>query len=85
MGPYCKFCNQRCFVPVARLSLLSTDIRATCKEGMRHDFKTEIQKRLTELKDEIRAEQNIDNIMDIIDLHTPAIHTLRKALSAVDD
>jgi hypothetical protein len=35
MGPYCKFCDQRCFVPNPRESRIT--IIATCPEGQAHD------------------------------------------------
>ena len=31
MGPYCKFCNNRCFVPT------DEGLRASCDEGKRFD------------------------------------------------
>jgi len=44
MGPYCKFCNQRCFVPVpadppayATQVGSSFSILATCEDGKAHD------------------------------------------------
>ena len=40
MGPYCKFCGIRCFVPRAGKQLGSTTILATCPPGMAHDLKT---------------------------------------------
>lgn len=36
MGPYCKFCDQRCFVPRVLHNGRSI-ILATCARGMEHD------------------------------------------------
>lgn len=36
MGPYCQYCDQRCFVPRA-LADGSHLIMATCSKGMEHD------------------------------------------------
>lgn len=36
MGPYCKFCGQRCFVPRVLRDGRSM-ILATCYSGMKHD------------------------------------------------
>lgn len=36
MGPYCKFCDRRCFVPRV-LSDGRSMILATCQGGMEHD------------------------------------------------
>ena len=38
MGPYCKFCDQRCFVPRVLRDGRSL-ILATCPRGMEHDRK----------------------------------------------
>lgn len=40
MGPYCKFCNSRCFLPRAGKQMGTTAILATCPRGMAHDLKT---------------------------------------------
>jgi hypothetical protein len=40
MGPYCKFCGSRCFLPRAGAQLGTTTILATCRRGMAHDLKT---------------------------------------------
>lgn len=38
MGPYCKFCNRRCFVP-RHLGAQGSLILATCETGAAHDLK----------------------------------------------
>jgi hypothetical protein len=38
MGPYCKFCGQRCFLPRVLKDGRSV-ILATCASGMKHDLK----------------------------------------------
>lgn len=37
MGPYCKFCGERCFVPTKESDLVKRDLKATCKEGIVFD------------------------------------------------
>lgn len=39
MGPYCKYCGSRCFVPRAGKQLGTVTILATCPTGMANDFK----------------------------------------------
>lgn len=38
MGPYCNYCNTRCFKPTTKGSLINTDLEATCLEGIKHDM-----------------------------------------------
>jgi hypothetical protein len=38
MGPYCKFCDSRCFVPTSKEDYVKTDLKATCQEGIKHDM-----------------------------------------------
>lgn len=38
MGPYCNYCNTRCFKPTTKDSLINTDLEATCIEGIKHDM-----------------------------------------------
>lgn len=37
MGPYCKFCDRRCFVPRVIPSTGKHQIMATCAAGAAHD------------------------------------------------
>lgn len=41
MGPYCKFCNDRCFAPTTSHDYISKDIRATCHDGVKFDMSSE--------------------------------------------
>lgn len=36
MGPYCNYCNTRCFKPTTKDSLITKDLEPTCKEGLKH-------------------------------------------------
>ena len=38
MGPYCKFCGSRCFVPTTEDDYVTRDLKATCKEGVEYDM-----------------------------------------------
>lgn len=38
MGPYCKFCGDRCFIPTEKNDYIKTDIKATCLEGIKFDM-----------------------------------------------
>jgi hypothetical protein len=38
MGPYCKFCGERCFVPTTKDDIIKTDLKATCKKGVAYDL-----------------------------------------------
>lgn len=38
MGPYCKFCGDRCFVPTSSDDLIKTDLKATCTLGIEFDL-----------------------------------------------
>lgn len=38
MGPYCKFCGNRCFVPTNKEDYVKTDLKATCKDGIVFDL-----------------------------------------------
>ena len=38
MGPYCMYCNTRCFKYTTKDSLIKTDLEATCERGMVHDM-----------------------------------------------
>ena len=38
MGPYCKFCNNRCFKYTEKDDLIKTDLKATCREGIIFDM-----------------------------------------------
>lgn len=39
MGPYCKFCETRCFKPVSKDDLVKdVDLKATCREGIIFDM-----------------------------------------------
>lgn len=39
MGPYCKFCGDRCFIPTTKEDTITSDLKATCKEGKIFDIK----------------------------------------------
>lgn len=41
MGPYCKFCNNRCFIPTTKDDIITTDLKATCDEGIKFDLEQE--------------------------------------------
>lgn len=69
MGPYCKFCGDRCFIPTSKEDKTKRDLKATCLKGIAFDsmvaeleeleglHESEIteqqQKRLNELANEI--------------------------------
>lgn len=43
MGPYCKFCGTRCFVPTTKDDIVKKDLKATCKEGIKFDIQQSIK------------------------------------------
>ena len=36
MGPYCNYCNTRCFKYTTKDSLIKTDLEPTCRDGLKH-------------------------------------------------
>lgn len=44
MGPYCKFCGTRCFVPTTEADNMTVDLKATCEEGKAFDEAKEQEK-----------------------------------------
>lgn len=38
MGPYCKFCDTRCFIPTEEYDYIKRDLKATCREGIIFDL-----------------------------------------------
>lgn len=38
MGPYCKFCGTRCFIPTTKGDLIKRDLKATCEHGIKFDM-----------------------------------------------
>lgn len=38
MGPYCKHCDSRCFIPTDKDDFVKTDLKATCLNGIKHDM-----------------------------------------------
>ena len=47
MGPYCKFCNNRCFAPTDK------GLKATCKKGIEFDLLVD---KLNEIKNDKRKD-----------------------------
>lgn len=43
MGPYCKFCGNRCFVPTNKDDIVKKDLKATCSEGIAFDLENSKQ------------------------------------------
>jgi hypothetical protein len=38
MGPYCKFCGERCFIPTKKSDYVTKDLKATCTKGILFDM-----------------------------------------------
>jgi hypothetical protein len=38
MGPYCKHCDSRCFIPTTKDDFIKTDLKATCEKGILQDL-----------------------------------------------
>lgn len=43
MGPYCKFCGTRCFVPTTENDIVKKDLKATCEKGRIFDIQNSIK------------------------------------------
>jgi hypothetical protein len=43
MGPYCKFCDNRCFVPTDKGDRIKSGLKATCDKGKAYDLLITIQ------------------------------------------
>jgi hypothetical protein len=56
MGPYCKFCGTRCFVPTTKDDIVKTDLKATCEEGIKFDLQ------MTEKEN--KARKSIENAIE---------------------
>lgn len=53
MGPYCKFCGTRCFVPTTQEDVVKRDLKATCDEGIAFD--------LMKAQEEQEKSENLNN------------------------
>lgn len=59
MGPYCKFCNNRCFVPT------NDGLKATCLKGVFFDAKLKELKELEELHESEITETQQTRLNDL--------------------
>lgn len=62
MGPYCKFCNNRCFIPTDK------GLRAQCIKGQNYDFLNDALKAINQNDkcDKAEKESIIKNLTDRI-------------------
>lgn len=51
MGPYCKFCGDRCFIPTTKDDIITRDLKATCPEGVKFDLDMERLNELEQLRE----------------------------------
>ena len=85
MGPYCKFCGTRCFVPTTKDDIIKTDLKATCEEGIKFDLEMTNKETNARKKIEKAMEQDGPYTHNIIGLVLSGLKDINLANQLIEE